>query len=99
LTEGRNPNSRPAWSPDGTRIAFVSTNGFGTGIALIDVDGRNYRPLNAPTQINETPRWSPDGTQIVFESGREIYIMNPDGSALRRLTRTLQPETMPTWRP
>jgi dipeptidyl aminopeptidase/acylaminoacyl peptidase len=73
--------SSPAWSPDGTRIAFVSKRGEGdidrhdnTDIWVIDA-----RPGAQPKQITTTPTgdegplsWSPDGKQIAFLSGDEL---------------------------
>ncbi|NDJ60963.1 MAG: hypothetical protein GYB67_07550, partial [Chloroflexi bacterium] len=45
--------------------------------------------------------WSPDGTQLAFESRRdgnfEIYVMNADGSNVRRLTDHPEPDWSPAW--
>ncbi len=64
LTEGH--DLRPAWSPDGHRIAFQRENAAGEsqGIYLVDADGSNLTRLtDAP---DERPEWSPDGTELVF---------------------------------
>ena len=49
------------------------------------------------------PAWSPDGQQIAFESdrdgNREIYVMNADGTAQRRLTENLAADLAPAWSP
>ncbi|MFT3746116.1 MAG: hypothetical protein QM785_17730 [Pyrinomonadaceae bacterium] len=60
----------PAYSPDGTKIAFVDntagpTNGF---IMLMAPDGSNVRSLTTPRQ-GFTPTWSPDGTRLAFIRG------------------------------
>jgi TolB protein len=55
------------------------------------------------TTDGEDGRWSPDGTRIAFTSYREgnaeIYLMNPDGSGVTRLTNSPADDTEPTWSP
>jgi len=59
----------PRWSPDGTKISFVS----GEAIYLMNGDGANLQKL----ADGEGPRWSPDGTQISFISAEAIYLISP----------------------
>ena len=82
----------PVFSPDGTKIAFVS---FRTGpgeIFVMNADGSGQTALTANTSGDGEPDWSPDGRRIAFQSERdgnaELYVMNADGSGQRRLTRT-----------
>lgn len=63
----------PAWSPDGTRIAF-----YRNGIHVIDADGSDERLLVAN---GHAPAWSPDGRRVAFERGGvDLYVVNTDGS-------------------
>ena len=90
----------PAWSPDGTKIAFtreIAQSGsepLDAEIYVMDADGSNLRRLthNPATSTGPNdlgPAWSPDGSHIAFSSQREgrygVYVMNGDGSGLRRL--------------
>ena len=88
----------PAWSPDGSRIAFVSDRDDNAEIYVMNADGSGLVRLTdqlADVGVwNIIPSWllawSPDGSRIAFVSDRdgnaEIYVMNADGSDLSRLT-------------
>jgi TolB protein len=94
----------PAWSPDGRRIAFVSTRDRDPEIYVMDADGSNARRLTAVPGRDAHPYWSPDGSKIVFQSPREnghtrIFVMNADGSEQRVLTRNEGFCGVPVWSP
>jgi Tol biopolymer transport system component len=78
----------PAWSPEGSWIAFNRSNVLGAGragIYIVSADGRRLRRV---TRLTGLPVWSPNGRWIGFiaDSGR-IYRVHPDGSGLRLITR------------
>jgi len=86
--------SRPVWSPDGTKIAFVSERDFpvdNTEIYEMNADGSGETRITRSPQRDDWPTWSPDGTKIAFAHGAllkpEIYGMNVDGSGVRLLSR------------
>jgi Tol biopolymer transport system component len=87
LTNNPANDFNPAWSPDGTKIAFASEpNRRDTEIFVMNADGSGQTNLtNNPAQ-DGSPDWSPDGTKIAFTSNRrsgvtyDIVVMNADGS-------------------
>lgn len=81
----------PVWSPDGTRVAFVSDRGDGSRIFVAAASGRGLRRLTRDPRFDDTdPAWSPTGSRIVFVRTDEfdtkfLYTMNTDGTGLRFL--------------
>jgi Tol biopolymer transport system component len=104
LTDTAHPDEEPAWSPDGTQIAFASRRGSLTqDIFVMNADGSDIRQLTTASGDDTAPAWSPDGSRIAFRSSRngnpEIYVMNADGTAQTRLTNNAQRDMSPSWSP
>ena len=94
----------PAWSPDGTQIAFASERDGNYEIYVMAADGSQQTRLTRNSARDSSPKWSPDGTQIAFTSDRdagndEIYVMAADGSQPTRLTRNHDLDWTPAWSP
>jgi dipeptidyl aminopeptidase/acylaminoacyl peptidase len=66
------PAAWPAWSPDRTRIAFVSVDTSNlastTGLYVVDADGTDLRRLAEEVGVYPPPVWSPDGTRLAYTS-------------------------------
>ena len=110
VTNTRTLNITPTWSPDSQTIAYTSyrpSGGMGTfqDIVLSFINsGQRTTPANGdPQKQNYLPIWSPDGSKIAFTTNRdgnpEIYVMNRDGSGLRRMTNHPAIDVSPTWSP
>jgi Tol biopolymer transport system component len=98
MTNG--PNDRaPTWSPDGAQIAFERD---GEIMVINVVGGGPSNVTNHPAQ-ESSPAWSPDGSKIAFASDRdgqvELYLMNPEGSSVVRLTSGVGFISEPAWSP
>jgi Tol biopolymer transport system component len=102
LTDHPALDRSPAWSPDGTRIAFASHRDGNYNIYVMNADGTGLQRLTDNPAADESPAWSPDSTQIAFESNRdgnyEIYVMYADGSGQTRLTNHPANDRSPAWR-
>jgi Tol biopolymer transport system component len=101
----------PAWSPDGSNIAFASLRAFSwvhapganDDIYLMSGDGTRVTRLT-DSPVEETwPAWSPDGRRLAFErkfiGGTDIYMMNADGSGIVQLTHGPAHNFHPSWSP
>jgi Tol biopolymer transport system component len=94
LTDGYREEG-PAWSPDGSRLAFIGTGSDGIShLFVMNADGSGQTPLTSlgPTStfLSPVPAWSPDGTRIAYSglllNRPGIYVISPDGSGETRLT-------------
>ncbi len=93
----------PAWSPDGTRIAFHSPRGCKSGEAIhvMNADGSNVMQLTECQNFEGPGIWSPDSKRLIYASDRdgnaEIYSINADPSHQTNLTRHLAEDSEPVW--
>jgi Tol biopolymer transport system component len=97
-----------------TRLASDTASIEEAELFLAAADGSNVRPLGAGVK-GVSPAWSPDGSRLAFVSfadrngancpasncspNGEVYVVNADGSGLRRLTRSRADDEHPTWSP
>ncbi|WP_146237532.1 DUF11 domain-containing protein [Georgenia satyanarayanai] len=73
-------DEEPAWSPDGTRLAFVRSAGTGRSLGIVDLATGDVRLLDAalPVRAN-APTWSPDGRRLAVEAGGQLWVVDVDG--------------------
>jgi Tol biopolymer transport system component len=94
----------PAWSPDGTKIAYEAAEAGGKpDIWVMNADGTGRKQLTHDPARDENPDWSPDGTQIAFYSERtgngQIWVIGADGSGEHRVTHDRWYDQAVRWRP
>jgi TolB protein len=91
------------WSPDGTRIAFVSSRAGRSRIYTMNLDGKDVRSITTQGANDLSPGWSPDGWQIVYTSGEngntQLYVIDADGSNPHPITGIKGDNHAPAWRP
>ncbi len=92
LTPDTTSASDPAFSPDGSRIAFVSQRDGNSEIYVMNADGTGSTRITNDPQPDGRPVFTADGQSLVFHSARtagkqQIWVVNVDGSGLTQLTR------------
>jgi TolB protein len=105
VTLGKTLNVFPRWSPDKQSIAYTSYRRGGANIFISNIYKGTLEEVTTGRDESWLAAWSPDGTRFCFASSRDnngnssLYIVNRDGSGLRRLTNHASINMSPTWSP
>jgi Tol biopolymer transport system component len=89
----------PAWSGDGSKIAFASRRAGSSDIYAMASDGTGTKRLTSGKQNDSHPTWSPDGSELAFTREGDIYVMGADGSRPHRISDIDAEESDPAWSP
>jgi len=98
----------PAWSPDGSRIAFTRRiNAKNSNIYSVTAAGKARRPLMTGPGAEQKPVWSPDGSELLIVSNRDaagrpgrllrLYLVKVANGAARRLNIAAPDLSTPVW--
>jgi Tol biopolymer transport system component len=114
LTDHPAYDDQAALSPDGRFVAFVSSRSGNADIWILDIESGQLRNVTNHTAGDFRPAWSPDGEWLAFSSDRDsdgvqitftfrhttdIFVVRPDGTGLRRLTKERGVAGTPAWSP
>jgi TolB protein len=105
VTIGRTLNTFPRWSPDTRSIAYTSYRRGGGQIFISNIYQGTMEEVTKGPAENWLAAWSPDGSKLCIASPREgkghtnLYVVNRDGSGVRKLTDHPSINTSPTWSP
>ncbi|MEM8960840.1 MAG: hypothetical protein AAGD38_05120 [Acidobacteriota bacterium] len=103
ITKASGIDTNPAWSPDGSQIAFTSDRSGRPNVYVMERDGSNVRRISFDGNYNDGAAWHPEGTLIAYASrrGNRFQITVTDAVTLETRTLTSGPHSYeePTWSP
>jgi TolB protein len=103
ILSSKQPLMSPAWSPDGTRLAYVSFENGRPEIFIQDIRQGSREKVASWPGLNNAPAWSPDGKRLAMTLSRdgnaEVYVYDLASKRLYRITHHYAIDTEATWSP
>jgi len=101
VLESDEPLLEPAWSPDGSRLAYVTVEGGQPQIFVARADGSGAVNLTKSDSLERNPTWSPDGQRLAWtrveQNQHAIWTMKADGSGATRISDPSMMCSNPSW--
>ena len=101
LTEGMPFDAQPRFSPDGSKVLFISDRDGGQNLWTIDLESKKTRQLTqGKNSVYQSPAWTPDGKYIVFSKGAgrfgvtKLWMLHTEGGQGIQLIK--EPDTLRT---
>ena len=103
VTDNRTINLFPSWAPDGNRLVYTSYKTGKPQVLGINLFTNRETPISTPEELYLRGQWSPDGEYLAIPVEREqnvdLYLLNPGGHIVERLTSHRSIDISPTWSP
>lgn len=111
ITFGTGGDRYPAWSPDGSQLAFQSDRDGNNDLYVIPSTGGSETQITSDSGWDARPAWSPDGSLIAFESDRnvesagvgypkcELFVVPATGGTVTQITDWPRYNERPSWSP
>lgn len=103
ILKSTHPLMSPAWSPDGSRLAYVSFETGSPAVYIQDINTGRREVVSHSKGLNNAPAWSPDGRKLALVLSKggnpDIYVLDLSSKQLRQLTNNYAIDTEPVWMP